>query len=284
MNVFTTLGAVIVAGVLAQILLPGRDMYHAGWYVVALVAPTVVLLLRLRGVLKMQPDVRARAGTALAAFGIVVVAVCGIVCGLLAPDAQTVVGAPGSSVRVESLGRTLDFPPLQSVRAPALRFAGATFLERPVPRRVVEVQAFDSHGGRLTITQPTGSAFLSPVLLMQSRQMIAGMNLPFDSFSVPAARRSIKAVLFTEQEAAQMRGISGAPAPAILFDVEDLAERSLPHGIALARSGAMVAVAGLHLRGIVQTYPAVEAIAIPNVFALVLGLIAICAGAVLARS
>ena len=173
----------------------------------------------------------------------------GVASGLLAPDNQTVVGAPGQRVRVESLG-TIAFPIATgnaeivtsvTVERPfhgALevgersRFAGNFILHTQL-RSVVYVEARDLRENRLTITQPEGTAFLSPVLLMQHHQTIAGMDLPFDSFNVPAARRVVKAVMFTPAQAAMLlHGGARLGEPAVLFAVDDENERPLPHGIA----------------------------------------------------
>ena len=73
-----------------------------------------------------------------------------------------------------------------------------------IPRTVVAVKAFDARGNHLTITQPQGAVFLSPVLMMQHEQTISGLRVPFDSFNVPAAQRVVKALLFSPAEAAVM--------------------------------------------------------------------------------
>lgn len=282
MNSLFQLCAVIVVAVLIQLFFPGRDFYHYGWFNVSIAALVVVAFMQMRTALaKASP--RMRATLILVTSGAALVGVAGIASGLLAPDTETIVGAPGASVRVDELGRSLDFPLIENGTA-AFRFPRVTggFLLRPVPRSVAEVQAFDARGAHLTITQPSGSAFLSPVLLMQTHQTIAGMDLPYDSFAVPAARRMVKAVLFSAQQAAQLHGVSGTPGPAILFDVEDESERSLPNGIAFARDGQTVQVAGLRLQAKVLQYPAVEIVAIPNVIVVGFGLLLIAAGVVLA--
>ncbi|MDP9025057.1 MAG: hypothetical protein M3N13_06780 [Candidatus Eremiobacteraeota bacterium] len=271
----------IVVVVLAEIAFPGRSIYYVGWINVAIAAAVVICIAQLNGLMKRLPSARSRAGAVISTFGVAVVGISGIVNGLLAPAPETVVGAPGSSLRVESLNRTLDFPEMGDVRFPFAPLEGSLLL-RPVPRTVVRVEAFDLHGGPLTITQPSGEVFLSPVLLMQSMQNISGMNLPYDSFAVPATHRLVKAVLFSAQEAAQLRGVSGLPGPAVLFDVEDENARSVRNGLAIARSGQMVSVAGLQLRPTVADYPAIRASTIPNVLAVSIGLAAVALGAALA--
>ncbi len=284
MRAFTFLGAAIFITVLLEIALPGQALYRAGWWNVAIATLAIVSIARTRRLTLERSNRRLRNGVVSVAFGLGILAAAVIACGLLAPDPQIVVGAPGSSVRVDSLARNVEFPALSSSQT-AISPVSASFLVRAIPRTVVAMQAFDARGGPLTITQPSGSAFLSPVLLMQARQTIAGLNLPYDSFAVPAMHRVIKAVLFTAQEAAALRGLHGSSGqPAVLFDVEDRGERSLSHGLAIARNGETIAVAGVTLRPNVVKYPAIDVIAIPNLIVVIIGLTATAVGAVLLRT
>ncbi len=273
----------LTAAIIAEMVFPGRNLYHTGWYNVALLALTAVSL---------RISLRQRA--ALIACGAIVLAIAGIACGLFAPDNRSIVAAPGQRVPVADLGGTLEFPlarggaidePVVLLRknhAPVTidnrsRNVGSYVL-RTVGRPVVYVQASDSHGSRLTVTQPTGIAFLSPVLLMQQDQVIAGLDLPFDSFAVPAAHRIVKAVLFTPQQAAALRGMSGLAIPAVLFAVDDEEDRPLPHAIAVAISGQTVPVESLLLRAIVLQYPSVEVVAVPSLPAVALGTLLVLGG------
>ena len=297
MNAAILLATAIVVGVFVELVLPGRDVYHYGWYNALLIALVVVLAFRVRGILRSTQTPRARWGILLAALGVGVIGFAGVANGLLAPDNRTIVGAPGQQVRLEEVGGSLAFPLAQDPssapdqvhlvrpgRAPlavsGTRDIGA-FMLQPLPRSVIYVQAADARGNHLTVTQPTGAAFLSPVLLMQDRQTIAGMSLPYDSFAVPAARRIVKAVLFTPQQASQLHGFSGAPGNAVLFAADDDSDQPLPHGIALAKDGETIALSGLVLRPLVLSYPAVEVIAVPSMIALIAGLLAILAGGAL---
>jgi hypothetical protein len=150
-----------------------------------------------------------------------------------------------------------------------------------VPRDVVDVEVRDLLGNRLTVTQPSGGVFLSPVLLMQARQTIDGMDLPFDSFNVPAARRVVKAILFTPAEAAVvLHDPSAVGQPAVLFAVDDESERPLPHAIALSAGGAAVHAGGLSLRGEATSYPEVEVISIPNFPVVTIGTLLVLGGLV----
>lgn len=279
MNGATVASALAVIGVAAQILVPGRAIFHTGWYNVALAALAVLAILGLR----RRP---------LIAFGVAIVAFAGIASGLLGPDPRTVIGAPGASVRVDETGGTLMFPLAQADASVMLergsnaqaigdqRFT-ATALLRRVPRNVVAIEAFDQRGAHLTITQPTGSAFLSPVLLMESTQNIDGLDLPFDSFAVPAAHRIVRAVLFSQAQAASLPALSRAHAPVVLFELEDDTGVSIPHGIGIARDGDSIVLAGLRLHPTVLTYPAIEVVSIPDLAVVAAGALAILLGLVL---
>jgi hypothetical protein len=286
-SAFVLLALAVVAGVAVEIAIPGRGVYHAGWYNVGLIALAILTLVAARRRFRAAANPLARAAVVALMIGTAIVAVAGVASGLFGPDDQTFVGAPGQRIRVEGLG-VLSFPfaasrasvvdvTLERPLRPALaigtrpRDAGS-FILRGVPRDVAYVEARDLRGGRLTVTQPTGAVFLSPVLLMQHRQNIAGLDLPFDSFNVPAARRVVKAVLFTPAQAAMLlHGRGRAGEAAVLFAVDDENERLLPHAIALSDGDRPVRAGGLLLSAMVQSYPAVEVVSAPNLIATALG-------------
>lgn len=280
MSTAAILGALVVIGVAAQILVPGNVLFHTGWYNVGLAAVAI------------WAGVNARR-TPLIAFGIAIIAFAGVASGLLGPDTRTVIGAPGASVHVDEVGGTLLFPLVQAdassvllERGPsaqpigAWRWTATAFLRR-VPRSVVAIEAFDQHGAHLTITQPTGSAFLSPVLLMQSTQNIDGLNLPYDSFAVPAAHRIVKTVLFSQAQAASMPALAAARGRVVLFDLEDDTGVSIPRGLGIARDGGSVALGGVRLHPTVLTYAAIEVISIPDLAVVAAGALAILIGVLL---
>jgi hypothetical protein len=295
MNWFASAALLVIAGVIVEIWLPGRPAYHAGWYNVALAALAIAVVVNGRKQWKAARSSRLRLAIFAVAFGAVATGMAGVATGLFAPDNRDVVGAPGERVRVEDVG-TLSFPipdeggsgavvvtldrPLHAPLQIGARARNAgSFILRAVPRDVVGVEARDILGNRLTVTQPSGSVFLSPVLLMQARQTIAGMDVPFDSFNVPAARRVVKAILFTPAEAAVMLHDPGAPGQAaVLFAVDDENDRPLPHGIVLSTGGAAVRAAGLWLRADVTTYPKIEVIWAPNIAVVAIGTLLVLGG------
>ncbi len=283
MRAFVAAALVAVGMVVSQLVRPGRAEYHAGWYNVLLAALVAIAVVAGRRQIGAMQTTRARVAALALLAGAAIAGVAGIAGGLFAPDNQTLVGAPGQRMRVDDLGGSLAFPLAEGDATPRVRLerplhraieigAGAhnagSFILRTTPRDVAFVEARDPRGNRLTITQPNGAVFLSPVLLMQQRQTIAGMDLPFDSFSVPAARRIVKAVLLDPAQAGMFaRGSEQTGQPAVLFAVDDENDRPIPHAIALSAGGRAVAAGGLLLRGTVASYPAVEVVSAPALVA-----------------
>ena len=281
MNRAAVLTALVVLGVIVEIVVPNRAVYHAGWYNVAIAALAVWAIVSTRR-------------TPLIAFGVGAIAFAGVASGLLGPDTRVVVGAPDTSVHVDEAGGSLAFPGAQAdpdvrlVRGASAQPIGArrytaTALLRSVSRTVVAVDVSDARGAHLTITQPTGSAFLSPVLLMQNVQTIAGLDLPYDTFAVPAAHRIVKAVLFSAAQAASLPGLAGAHGPVVLFDLEDDTGAAIPRGIGIAPDGGSITLGGLRLDPRVFDYPAIEVTSIPDLAVVGAGLLAIFIGVLLTR-
>jgi hypothetical protein len=273
--------------VLAQDAVPGHALYHYGWYNAIDAGLAVVAALYLRG--------RATRATLLVMCGTAAVVIAGLGSGLMGPDTQTIVGAPGASVRNDDAGGSFIFPLAESNAAVQLQRANSVisigggrrysggFIFWQQPRAVVYVNASDARGNHLTITQPTNASFLSPVLLMQQSTTIAGMNVNFDTFSVPALNRMVKAVLFSEQQAAQLRAdpaIIGKPA--VLFAVSNMKDQPLPGGIGIVASGGHKTIGGLNLQATVQSYPAIVVASAPYLPVLILGLVVFIIGAGLA--
>jgi hypothetical protein len=285
---------VVAAAVAMEIALPGRAVYHDGWYNVALIALVIIAVATARRSFRPARNARVRAAILAVGAGAAIAGVAGAASGLLAPDNQSFIGAPGARIRVEELGVlvfplagtegpnatvTLERPLHAPVQVGAQPRDTGNFILSTFARDVVYVEASDLRGNHLTVTQPTGSTFLSPVLLMEHRQTLAGMDLPYDSFNVPAARRIVKAVMFTPAQAAMLlHGGARLGEPAVLFAVDDENERPLPNAIALSAGGRAVRVGGLSLRGAVGTYPAVEVVAAPNLLATGLGTLLVLGG------
>lgn len=253
---------------LVQDIVPGRAVYHAGWYNALAVGMVILAARGLR---------RAGAGGRIAFAGAALLVAAGTACGLMGPDTQTIVGAPGATVDTPEFGQ-VRFP-LEAAQIPARRYA-MTAIFSSVPRDVVHVRAFDARGDHVTLTQPSGVTFLSPVLLMQQTAQIAGMNVRTDDFALPALSRTVKAVYFTPAQAALLRSQAVVPgSAAILFDVSDARGKSLPHGLAIGAPGTMVRAGGVVLQADVEQFPGIQAAAAPFLPFVLAGLLAFAAGA-----
>jgi hypothetical protein len=288
----------VCATALAEILFPGHDYpYHAGWFNVTLVVVWVFAAWRARTPLQnASATTVTRVALAAALLGSGMACVATVASGLLGPDARTAIGAPGQRLQLTETGDWLEFPltgaspqtppvVLQSgnaiVSIDRTRQVGA-FVFRTIPRSVVSIDARDGAGNRLTITQPDGTSFLSPVLLMTQTQNISGLNLPFDGFSVPAAKRNVKAVLFSAQAAAAMRALAPESGPAVLFAVDDERGQPVAHGIGLSAAGRAVNAGGLFLAATVLQYPAIQIVSAPPALPVRLGTLLTLAGIVAA--
>jgi hypothetical protein len=290
MNAFAFTATALVAAVLVEAFLPDRAIYRTGWYNVMLLALVVAVAIYAR---KSAADLRsasARVAVVAIAAGAGILGFTGMVNGLMAPDPQTVIGAPAEIQTLGEQNASIWFPPLGAVSPPELRRPGhapltiarsryvGSFVLRPLERTVVRVEARNRDGAHLTVTQPTGTSFLSPVLLMESSQNISGLSLPYDSFALPAAHRIVKVVLFSAQQIAAMRGVGGPPSPAVLFAVDDAADQPIPHAIRLAHANQTIFDGGVWLRAQIVQYPAVEIIAAPSLPALIIACAIIAAG------
>lgn len=278
---------------LAQDVDPGRAIYHYGWYNALDIALFVLAVLQLRPLRKAYES--RFSGLVIATFGCAVVVFAGAAAGLMGPDTHAVIGAPGASVIDPDVGGSFAFPlqgttvrlergrSVTSIGAGRRYSGGYIFWQQP--RTVVTVRAADAKGNHLTITQPTNASFLSPVLLMQQTTAIAGMDVRFDTFAIPAASRSVRAVLFTPEQAGQLHSSAIVPGqPAVLFAVSDQKDRAIPGGIGIVSSGGRRLIGGLELGGSVGTYPAVAVASAPYFPVLVLGLLVLAGGAITSRS
>ncbi|MHB8147057.1 MAG: hypothetical protein ACYDGM_07360 [Vulcanimicrobiaceae bacterium] len=298
MRAFGTVAFVTAAMVAAEIIVPGKAIYHSGWYNSLLVAFVVILGSLVRPALSGRSRL-GRWGVACLASGVAVAGFAAVASGLLGPENHEVIGAPDSRVPAADFGGTLAFPPLnrdgtvagdvlllrgsQETAIGDWHYTGASIL-RLHPRSVIMVEAGPAGGGSLTITQPSGNtAFLSPVLLMKKTQTLPGMNLPFDTFALPAVHRIVRVVYFSSREVATERALGRAAfqsmtGAAVLFALEDETGQDLPGGFRLAASADPVIVGGLRLRGTVLKFPSVEIVAAPSFAAIVIAALLVAAG------
>ena len=274
---------------IAQDAYPGSPVYHYGWYNALDIVLFILAAWQLRSLRRTVPH--AFGALTIAAFGGAIIVFAGAASGLMGPDTHTVIGAPGATVRDDDTGGSFTFSLSGSTVTFSTghgttsidggrRYSGAFILWQE-PRTVLAIDAGDARGNHLTITQPTNASFLSPVLLLEQHTTIDGMDVAFDSFSVPAMSRNVKAVLFDAQQAAQLHTdppIIGQPA--ILFAVADSHDRVLKNGIGIAPPGVSKIIGGLTLSASLSSYPAIVVASAPFWPVLVIGLIVLIFGGV----
>ena len=285
-----------MALVFAQDVVPAWTGFHTWQYAAALALATLAVAGYAWGA-RTGADGDFGTRVFVAAIGAVVVMCAGIASGLLGPDTETVVRAPGTVAPLPDVGAAGFFPvadPGALVRGDAhilirrrdgsslevgpgeRRFVGATSLETTA-QIAAYVEARDAGGRRLTITQPANSAFLSPVLLFPQRVTVAGRELPADAFATPALHRQIKAFYFSKDAAASTQhGLGGKEA--VLLAVDDDAGRLEPGGIGFVTSGADAPIGGVRFHVAIGTYPALVVSAVPFPPALWLGGALVLAG------
>ncbi len=267
--IVAALGA--LALVLAQEFVPTTPLYHT-WQYAALVAATVVVL----GLFAWS---RFRAGEralALAAVGMLVIGLDGLTAGLIGPDTETIVRAPGAvqplpDLKAAAFFAQADAPEIAAGKAtvlirrrgeadiaiaPGARAYLGTSILWTQPQRAAYIVAREANGDRLTVTQPTGGSFLSPVLLFPKEQKIKDKTYRYDQFALPAKHRVINALYFS---AADLIESSHGPVgtqkntDAVLFGVND--DRGGNVALGFGPSGKDTLVGDVHLNATLGTYP-----------------------------
>lgn len=289
-------GLVCIGLVAAQDVVPLTGFFHTWQYAAALALGAFVLIAYVNGALRGQDGALGKR-IALAAGGALIATVVGIVSGLLGPDTQTVSHAPGTVAPIPDIRAAAFFTP---VDAKSIATGGAHVIIRrpnrvdidvgPGDRKFLQssvlllqpsvaafVEAYDSDGNRLTITQPTNPSFLSPVLLFPNTQPIAGRDLPFDTFAIPAMHRVVKAVYLPPNMTENLRvPEEDVGKPAVLYAVDDESGKSL--GLGVDPEGTEVRLAGVRMRASIGTYPKLLIASAPQPFVLAGGIALFLAG------
>lgn len=282
--------ALVVALVAAQDVYPMWKFVHTEPYAVALaVAICVLVAYALRASKGRDGD--AGRWLVLTAAGGLLVAVTGLASGLLGPDTQTLVRAPGSVAPLGDIGVAAFFPIADAggiARGDATielrRRRGGRIPVRDGGRRLVGtavlaaqrhlaayVEAFDANGRHLTITQPTNAAFLSPVLQFPQTIAISGQTLPSDGFATPAVHRQITAVYISAKSGEAMNASRLANQEVVLFSVRDDRGHQLPAGIGVVPSGSEAQIGDIRLRATIGSYPELIVGSAPHPLALAIG-------------
>ena len=290
-------GAALVAAlvacgvVIAQIAFAGQTLFHTWQYSLALAVLAWLLISAAARAVRGEDRLGGR-WFAVSMLGALVVVADGIASGLLGPDTEILARPPGTILPLPEIGAaafftSADAQGIANGDAPVVlrrrnhadivvspgspKFLGGTIL-RTEPMPAAYIEATDETGNHLTVTQPTGAAFLSPVLLFREQQNIAGVVHPVDGFSLPGAKRSVKAVYFETKDVGQLHlPPSAQDKPALLYDVFDSgSDRSI--GIGIAASGGFTDIGGVRLHSTLGRYPRLVVASAPQPIALIFGL------------
>jgi hypothetical protein len=284
------IAAIAIALVVAQDVAPQTTLYHSWQYALALAIALVVMIAYANAVRRGQYGVGGKR-TVLALAGAAIVAVAGLASGLLGPDTATVVGTPGTVTPLPALGAAAFFSAadadgiargdavvtLRRRNAPQIDIAASNkrvigesvvYLD---PRPAAFVDAWDVAGNHLTITQPTNTSFLSPIILFRQQQRIGQQLIPFDTFATPAQHRMFHALYFTPADLAGFaHRIADPMHPAVILSMAD--ETGRPLGVTLAPSGNDLTIGSVRIRVTIGTYPALAIAAAPPTWALAIGI------------
>jgi hypothetical protein len=291
--------AIAIALVVAQDLYPATALYHTWQYALALAIALVVVLAYANGARRNDDGVVGKR-LLIAMAGAAIVGVAGLASGLLGPDTASVAGTPGTVVPVPALGAAAFFSAadadsiargagsvtLRRRNAPEIALAGSArrvtgesllYLE---PHPAAYVDLADERGAHLTVTQPSNTSFLSPVLLFRERQRIGSLDVPFDTFAAPSKHRILRALYFTPADLAQFghasaRGIDTSRTALVVTAADDAGK---PLGITLVGSGKEAVLAGLRVRATIGEYPLLAVASAPPTWALIAGVVLFLAG------
>jgi len=282
-----------IAATLAQDVVPGLDAYHSWQYATGLAFAALVLLAAAWRALRSGRSGGRRFALALA--GALTVAIGGLASGLLGPDTITVRGIPGTVTPVPDLGvaaffgqtdaagiaagsaaitlRSRTAAPVDVV--PGHPIFGNVSVEYLVPAPAAFIDAHDAHDNHLTITQPQGSAFLSPILLFPGDQPIHGKTYPIDTFAVPAFARIVRTLYFSTAET-KLFPKANFSGPVVLFSMTGGDGGEI--GLSIAESQKPVTLGGIRLEATIGTYPRLAVASAPPLAASSIGGAAFLAG------
>lgn len=292
--------AVAIALTLAQDVRPGLDFYHT-WQYAAIVGIAILLMLSYAWSARKGADGAPGRRIAIAMLGALTIAVAGLLSGLIGPDTVTVGGSPGTVTPVPDLRAAAFFG---AADAQTIARGDATVDLRkkdsapvPVPpgghlylgtsivslgkHAAAYISARDLHGNHLTVTQPTNTTFLSPVLLFPNTQPIRDKVYPLDTFATPALHRIARALYFSADDAATFNHL-GSKQPALVISVNDDNGKAI--GLTIAVSGHEVTVGDVKLTATIGTYPDLSIAAAPHPAALAIGLLIFLGGTIAAFS
>jgi hypothetical protein len=296
-----SIGGLSLLAVGVQYLWPRWPGFHTWEYATVLAVGMLLAGSAAWGAMRGRQD-REAAGTAIAGLGALLALLCGLASGLLGPDSQTYLRGPGTVLPLPDAGVAAAFPiadaaeiasgestidlrkrdhTVEPVPAGARAIVGSFAVEAE-RRAAAFVRVTDAAGRHMTVTQPSGAAFLSPVLLFPNSVRIGGNDVVADSFTVPALARTIKAIYFPATALALTRGHADLGGKdAVLFVVDDPQGKLVSGGIGLATSGGRVRLAGLSVWPTLGSYPELVVSPVPPPAGFGLSLVIFLIGAAL---
>ncbi|HTV72189.1 MAG TPA: hypothetical protein VME66_00595 [Candidatus Acidoferrales bacterium] len=292
----TALALAAVVGV--QDLAPSWAGFHT-WQYAGVVVILMIVVGSYTGSASKGRDGELGYRLLLVTGGALLIGLAGLASGLLGADTVTISRAPGTVVPLPDLRAAAFFPNADaqsitqgdatillrhrdgsSVAVPGHgRIFSGSYAVEARPHVAAFIEARDAHGDHLTVTQPTGAAFLSPVLLFPTTVQIEGQSLPADTFATPAIGRKIQAMYFSPAAAASTRVHQMVgDRPAILFAVDDESGHLVSGGLGLAADGSETLVGGVRVRPSIGSYPALVVSSVPAPPALLVGVAAMGCG------
>ncbi len=279
---------------LAQDVRPGLDVYHT-WQYAAMMTIAIVVLVTYAWSARSGGDGPAGRRVAIGIVGALVIAVAGLLSGLIGPDASIVSGSPGTVTPVPDLAAAAFFgvaDPTTIARGDAmvdLRKKGSDPIPVPAGGRLfldtsivylaehpaAYIVARDGHGNRLTVTQPTNPAFLSPVLLFPQSQPLRDKSYPLDTFATPGLHRIVRALYFSADDTQTFNHL-GSKQAALVLSVNDDAGKTI--GLTIVPSGHEVAIGDLHITATLGTFPHLVVASAPLPALLIVGLLVFVGG------
>ena len=252
----------------AQDAFPGLTFYHTWQYALAL---ALGLALSANYALRRR---RCR----LAMLGVAAIGLAGLYAGLTGADTELLTRGPGQIVhaaggavvhfpiidaeQVRSGTATLDVVGHGPLRPNGRSYANSSVLiSRMHPAAYID--AYDGRGRHLTITQPQGTSFLSPLLLFPARARLRDRTYAIDVFALPALSETVQAFYFTPADIAAVQHVPPTGEAAVLVALTDRKRTLVPHGIAFLRQGEAADVGDVRLSAVIGRYPVLEVASAP---------------------
>ncbi len=287
-----TLVAAIVCAAAATffVLRPFQAALH-GWQF-AVAAALVGAVLLLQGIAGLRPLTDEERFAALGALGGALLCAAMVAAAFAVGPPHEIAGAPGQATSVmPGASVFVDYPAAADAMfvpgaalVPVAVVAGNTrselndgdqmkvgqYVLRAEAGPMAKVRATSPSGGRVTVTQPQGAAFVSPYLLFPARNGAQRLDL----FAVPPLHRTVN-VVYYDSYRDDSRHIS-IPSPFVIVQVAEENGGELFRGATV--SGKTIHGGGVNLTFLIGRYPLVMLGSAPATLPYIAGLLMLVAG------